>query len=287
MKTSKHFLAPLLALTIFGAMREEGIGQDGKIVFFPPFQPSQPSPPPAAFTPSSIGGLLVWHKADALGLADAAPISTFTDSSGHANNLTQTSTLRPVFKTGIQNGHGVVRFDGVDDYMLWGTALSPADCTIFVVFAATGTIDTAGQRALFSLSSLTPPYGTIYLGDFSAFFTGETLTFANISAGPVIYGAAHTASFSGWNIWAFRLNGTAETIFKNDASQSLNISSFASGHMDSSGTRRFLNVDTLGAFGTAAPFAGDVGEIIVYDFALSDPDVARVDAYLKAKWATP
>jgi hypothetical protein len=32
---------------------------------------------------------------------------------------------------------------------------------------------------------------------------------------------------------------------------------------------------------------GDIGELIVYDAALSSDDIAIVEAYLKAKWNTP
>jgi hypothetical protein len=43
---------------------------------------------------------------------------------------------------------------------------------------------------------------------------------------------------------------------------------------------------TIGTgFGTF--WNGDFGEILVYDAALSNADVNRVRAYLKARWGTP
>ena len=54
------------------------------------------------FTPASLPGLLVWLKADSLGLANNDPVVSYPDSSGNANHFTGTGS--PLFKTGVING---------------------------------------------------------------------------------------------------------------------------------------------------------------------------------------
>src|SRR5262245_37132262 len=69
-----------------------------------------------AFTPADVSGLVVWLRADALGLNDGDPVGTWTDGSGNGRDLTQaTAAKKPTYKTNIVNGKPVVRFDGVDD----------------------------------------------------------------------------------------------------------------------------------------------------------------------------
>lgn len=78
------------------------------------------------FNPLSLSGLEAWYDAsDASTLytdlgttlvsADAQSIEQWNDKSGNARHLTQTSAAaRPTYKTGIQNGKSIARFDGGD-----------------------------------------------------------------------------------------------------------------------------------------------------------------------------
>src|SRR2546430_5219180 len=71
-----------------------------------------------SFSPSSIPNLALWLKADQLALNDGDPVGAWNDQSGNARNFTQgTAGFKPLYKTGIQNGLPVVRFDGVDDFL--------------------------------------------------------------------------------------------------------------------------------------------------------------------------
>ena len=79
-----------------------------------------------------IAGLQLWLKADAIiGLNDGDAISTWADSSGNAYDFTQTGDSRPLYKTGIQNGKPGVLFDGTNDFMDMGSAVTVG--TVFVV----------------------------------------------------------------------------------------------------------------------------------------------------------
>ena len=50
--------------------------------------------------------------------SDGTAIETWTDKSGNSRDFTQsTSSKKPIFKTAIQGGCGILRFDGTDDSM--------------------------------------------------------------------------------------------------------------------------------------------------------------------------
>src|SRR4051812_40492914 len=89
---------------------------------------------PGAFDPLSLSPH-VWFKADSESYANNDAVGTVTDRSGNSRNATQaTAAQKPTFKTGIQNGLPVYRFDGVDDNMAtaaW-TALSQPTTIFFV-----------------------------------------------------------------------------------------------------------------------------------------------------------
>src|SRR4051794_1826732 len=100
----------------------------------------------AAFSPTDVSGLKLWLKADAGAYSDSGTtlcanndtVKQWNDQSGNSNNVTQvTSGKRPTYKTGIQNGQPVLRFDGVDDFLQMGA--NPAmngELTVFVVVNA-------------------------------------------------------------------------------------------------------------------------------------------------------
>jgi len=95
----------------------------------------------AVFAPSDISGLQLWLKADSLSLSDNDPVAAWTDSSGSGNNMAQSdSSMRPIYKTNILNGQPVVRFDGVDDYLVLPSSVGIS--TLFLVIKhSTGTGD--------------------------------------------------------------------------------------------------------------------------------------------------
>lgn len=91
------------------------------------------------------------------GLSDGDSVSTWLDSSGFANHVTQSGTSRPVYKTNILNGRAVVRFDGTNHWMSSSrtpvprAAINTQGVTWFaVVYTATGESNSeyiVGQKA--------------------------------------------------------------------------------------------------------------------------------------------
>src|SRR5687767_7057806 len=96
-----------------------------------------------AFDPSTIAGLQLWLKADAItGLSDADPVTTWEDSHTSNHDATQaTGAAKPIYKTGIVNGKPVVRFDGVDDFL--GLTSLPAGAAKTLIIVAKQRINNA------------------------------------------------------------------------------------------------------------------------------------------------
>ncbi len=84
-------------------------------------------------------GLGMWVAADAIGIvADGQPVGSWQDLSGNGRHAEQpVAGQQPSFTTGVTNilnGHGAVRFDGVDDILPFdGTFLAGTDYTVFIV----------------------------------------------------------------------------------------------------------------------------------------------------------
>jgi hypothetical protein len=84
-----------------------------------------------AFSPDDIAGLQGWWKADTIGLADGANVTTWEDS--HTSNRDLTGATGQTHETNELNGLPVVRFDGVDDMMATSTFTWNQPVTLFVL----------------------------------------------------------------------------------------------------------------------------------------------------------
>lgn len=222
------------------------------------FWKSGAAPTPAPFTdPSSISGLVLWLKADALALADGTAVSSWTDSSGLSNHATQaTGTKQPIFKTGILNGKAVLRFDASDDGLV--TALAVA--SPFSVFTVYNCSTTSGQRRAIQGASpsnwLIGPYSGAHKLYNGSFINGPAIT-----AG-VFVRAAALVDASGST---FRVN--AATIGSNTSAQGI-------------GT---LTLAASGYF--VEPLAGDIAEVVVYNRKLTTEETTSIEGWLATKYA--
>jgi hypothetical protein len=215
-----------------------------------------------SFSPDDIAGLELWLKADTLVLSDNDPVATWTDSSGNGNDVTQgTAGTRPLYKTAIQNGLPVVRFDGTDDYMIHTTLNVSQPGTVFIVgktLAGEGNTrfmdgETTGtDRWIFGTSSTNADY-QIYAG--TSVDTGTPDTAFHYFT--VVFNGASSA---GWV--------DAVSLFASN----LGAQNLASGITVGAGQNGDENL------------TGDIGELLLYDSELSAPDRASVEAYLAAKW---
>jgi hypothetical protein len=230
------------------------------------------SPGAAAFLPSSLSGLKLWVKADTGVFQDAArttaatadgdPVGGWADQSGSANHLSQsTSTKRGTLKLALQNSLPGVRFDGVDDFMdAAANVLSAAAAfTAFIVHKTTGDVIWSGGGLGVTNNQLRIGQGGTYT---LSMFDGANNPIS-LTAAPARTVWTQAEYQNGPHFW---VNGTSRD---------------NAGTIGNMTARRFF----IDFGGTTAPVNGDVGEIIIYDNALSAGDRGSVESYLSTRWA--
>ena len=215
-------------------------------------------PDPGPFEdPASLPGLVLWLQSDALtGLAEGAPVLTWPDRSGAGNHASQAvASKRPVYRAGIVNGLPAVQFDAADDGMT--TAVDPGTpVTVVVVYASRAAA--SGHVLNGGFSFFMGPYVGRYRN-----YTGQYATGPSVTAGR-------------WLAQTLRQStGLAEL--------------FVDGVFTVSTTRTAnpapLKLAREGTYG--AILDGWVAEVIVYDRALDDAELADLHVWLQQRYALP
>lgn len=239
-----------------------------------------------AFSPNQLQGLKLWLKADAGLFQDTAgtipavnnndPVALWQDQSGNNNHFsTSVSGQRPLLKTAVQNGLPAVQGDGSND-QLSGNApvLGGNKRTIFVVVKAeTNTAEDVwfdlGNRAAGSGRGMS--VGNLYL-------SGGKFGVRNQNGNRFWVG---TASPTAYSIVTVRLNG----------SDTPDLEAWINGvalTVYSTNNQVFNTVGPAYLFrdSTSSPSysSSAIGELLVYEGALSDTDKALVEGYLASRW---
>jgi len=226
-----------------------------------------------AFSPTSLAGLKFWVDAsDASTITESAgSVSQWDDKSGGALHVTQaTGANRPTTGAATQNSLNVISFDSTDTLDRTGTSICGSAYSIFFVFRKTGGANSF-ECAPITLTStfLGKPidgYNTSRFVDDGGFGTYTNLktqtSWCQISW---VATAGTPNSFQEWKDATSVSSGTVTRTWAT-SSQQITLASRADG---------------------ATKLTGDVAEIVVYDVALGTTDRQLVEAYLKAKWATP
>jgi hypothetical protein len=208
----------------------------------------------AGFDLRSVPGLVAWYDASALTLADGAPVPSWRNLAGQGNDLVPVVAGAPNYKTNVQNGLGVVRFDGVDD----------------VINAPSLT----SYKHIFIVAAYRLPLFSNYDG-----LVGNTSQLV-------------LTGFDGMDVWypyeavneTYRIDGVTATGNWPAPMARFGVISFAR-HTGTWGALPFQIGQDRNISGRI--WDGDVAEVVVYDRVLSPAETQQVEAYLKAKWGTP
>jgi hypothetical protein len=195
-------------------------------------------------------------------------ISGWKNQIAGGGTATASGSDRPVYKTGIQNGNPITRWDGVDDIMDTGTVITADDFTaFFVVNTETGGM-LLGQPNDGSGRSFELKNG----GNYVMRISSNGTSFTTITSGA-------STNTGVWEVITFEKNGTSATI-------RVDGTSVASGTVPA--TINNLTVQSL--IGARADhgesFEGDIAEIILYDSSLSSGNRSSIESYLSTKWGT-
>ncbi|TGQ94643.1 hypothetical protein EN851_03565 [Mesorhizobium sp. M8A.F.Ca.ET.208.01.1.1] len=234
-------------------------------------------PPPAAWTPANLTGLLAWHDAKDLATITAASslISAWNDKSGNNNHLTE-ATNKPNYSSSAQlGGVNVIDCGPVGNppvssgrKMSWTSAITTAKA-IFAVVGTGANASLEGGGFLFGSTGSTYPFHRGGTSHQEGYLVADPLV-------NVLYGDAD------WRDTAARRNGaTVNPSIQGFTGQStwnivgLKTAGSAAGSFDS------INFDRGTSRGGA-----DWAEIIVLNAVPSDNDIKRIEGYLKNRWAT-
>jgi hypothetical protein len=256
--------------------------------------PAQPAGAIAAtqystsFQPTDLSGLKLWLDANDLDTlwqdssqttavsANNDPVGAWEDKSGNNHDVSQaTSGKRPTYKTGIQNGLPIIRFDGTNDTLsrtITGNAILATNAaTIYLAMLQDGTKD------INIILAWDAPDNANRFRLFAA-FSDDKLYFdhGNSSSG----GRISVAQPAGWNdvfhlVELFRDGTTTAEIIVDGTTL---VSSNMSDGLDTSGSYNFQIVLDGGYF------KGDLAEIVIYNRALTATERGQVESYLSDKW---
>ncbi len=219
----------------------------------------------ASFSPTQIAGLQLWLKADAIvGLSDGDPVATWPDSSGNANDATQaTGGAQPTYKTNIQNGNPIVRFDGSADFMsLTSSVSSVLPYTVFAVYKKRVS---GGLMPIMTSSMTSALYTWLDFSDGNAYIQSRGNSYFFVAANYTTFKIISQISQASDN----------EAAWVNGAAQSLTTGAPAGAAFDFD-----LIVKRGTDFGD-----GDIAEVLFYNSVLSTTDREKVQNYLNSKYA--
>lgn len=233
--------------------------------------------PQSSFTPIQIPGLAAWYDASlpsGLGLNDGL-VTTWKDLSGSNNAVTQkTASLEPAYTASGINGLGSVSFSNAPYLVGTNAAFSSNllnESSVFVVSSESngttpGTVAFAGSG--------TALHWTLRLSQSGA----SEFDLNNGTAGALI-----TKSFpSGPALWsALGSESTSTQILRKNGSTIV-----ADGGPGATASGKYpLSIGaSIVAKQATKPFAGQIGEILMFDRLLSATEAAEVEGYLACKW---
>lgn len=226
----------------------------------------------------SASDLLAWFDADYAASVKAASnvIRLWADRSGHRTNVLQaTSGKRPTLVPNSLGGNPVVRFDGVDDFLLGPDLDDPSAYDLFVVWRSpdaptTEDLTLLVTNGVLDTCNLQLTYGHSFAGyEHSAVAEfGETFVSAAFAAPVVDTATLWNSSFAAGGPLVAYTNGAQTT------------STATSGDLVSATERFTLAGTDQGVY----PFGGDIAELLLFSRALNAGERELVEEYLGAKW---
>ena len=217
-------------------------------------------------SPFNTTNLTFWLKADAItGLTNGAPVSLWSDQSGHGNNATQpTGGNQPMWVAGALNGLPVVRFNSTNQ-------------TYFSLPTFMGVL--TGAEAVVVLKTTTP------LGS-----AGGLWVFGNGSGWPVYPGSDGSIQDDFGSNTHYNLGIPTPSLRRYHlyevAAQSGSWQAWINGillYQSSANTYGYWNSPTLGSSGSSY-FSGDIAEVLIFNRTLTATERVSVNGYLNGKY---
>lgn len=229
------------------------------------------------FSPTQISGCLLWLDArDSSSITGTSPVTSWRDKSGNGNNATAagTPTLTP---NGINGRQSITTSTAAASYFTGAISLSGPSLTCFAVALTTASQPRGGQdQRLVSLANTTNvDYGRTD-GTIALFNQGSTSTIATwrtpglIANNTVVQNSPFLAvsQYDGTNGYLW-FNGSAGTLASSASGGSFGITKYGISNQ---------------ANPTVEYWNGFIGEVIIYNSAITTAQRQQVEGYLAWKW---
>jgi hypothetical protein len=226
--------------------------------------------------PFPSSGLKLWLRADAgVTLDDTGKVSGWSDLSGAGNSISQDDpALRPSLVANVLQGKPAIRFASAGQ-ILRNNARILSGTTPFTTFTAAkfNSVPTGLWQYLWwnGLSTPTEGYG---------FYISTTYKLRSGWGNQSYYvGDSNVVLAGHWYRACSRYTPGAHQVWLNGVSRG------SSAKSDSNFTGGFFSVGNFGPDTNNRGFFGDIGEILIYDRALTDEERAGVESYLASRWS--
>ena len=243
----------------------------------------------SSFSPTGIPGLALWLDASdtaTITLDGSNNVSQWNDKSGNGKHATQATTLNRPSGTATISGLGAIGFDGTNDCLQVASLALPSSITIFLVYTQTNSTtklffmehsaDAAANDGVFVYGSI--PSTTIRRSGAATSNTPAPQTPTQGTAARQTTVMFDRTLAADGKIARFWRDGTESTMVASGTNSGVTVAS--------STATTTLNIGSRNG-GASLPFQGSLGDLLIYDSALSSTNRQAVEAYLKAKWGTP
>lgn len=219
----------------------------------------------------------LWFDANTLALSNNALVTTWTDVSGNAKNLTpQASSTRPNYLTSQINGFPALFFNGVDDMRSSSvTAFSNNPNISYIVVCKS---DNASQVSSYVTNSYSTNPGFAQSRLHGFYMNGATSNtgYGRTASAPVFGSLTNNTSY---NIHSLLLSASSLTTYSNNTvtgSQSATFATPATHNIFQIGRRPFISDQG---------FTGKMAEIIVFSQTLNTTQLNLINNYLSSKYS--
>ena len=238
-----------------------------------------------SWTPSLLpsGNLSGWYQADAItGLSDGAAVTSWSDSSGRGNTLTQTVTnAQPTYETNELNSLPIVRFDkdaSPGDNLLLadlGGSFEPGTGDFFVALVVKFITSSSTAQFFMSKADSGTQGLNMFISGSDLFFRPQTLgiTTNNLKQNSVTDSAFHV-------VVCRRVSGTLGSQFDGSPFTTDNGSKINNGDLNNDAS---FNIGSTSTQGLDTDM--DLAEAFIGVGTLSDSNMDRVTGYLAHKYA--
>lgn len=232
----------------------------------------------ASFNPNDFGDCQLWLKADAGVTKNGSDlVELWEDQSGSGNHVEQTTEAnRPTWIDDLANGLPGIDFDGVDNFLERANALELEQPTVLIVFESN--LD-ASIHYMLGAGDVTAEGWYMYCqsdGD-CHFVIGDGTTNEDANNQTVITADTVEIAIGRYdlvNVLSRHVDQsevvTEQTHAETDAIDYTGITNFRIGSLNAHSGTRYLD--------------GRVYEVLVFDEALSDANIKRIQNYLQWRW---